>query len=96
MGDLLRWSSRAKTVCTIQVQVDFIKIDKRSIIFLVDRSSVIGLVQTTKFHETNLKHSIKYMKSLASESVRYAYSLLEQVSRSFRLARPGISTLERL
>lgn len=56
LGDLLRWSSRAKTVCMIQVQVDFIKIDKRSIIFLVDRSSVIGPVQTTKFHETNLKH----------------------------------------
>lgn len=46
----------AKTVFTVQVQVDFIKIGKRSIIFLVDRSSVIGPVQTSKFHETNLKH----------------------------------------
>ena len=39
---------------------------------------------------------IKYMKSSASESIRNAYLNLELLSRSFRLARPGISTVERL
>ena len=36
------------------------------------------------------------MKSLVSESVRNAYFNLERLSRSSRLARPGISTVERL
>ena len=36
------------------------------------------------------------MKSLASESISNAYFNLERLSRSFRLARPGISPLDRL
>ena len=36
------------------------------------------------------------MKSSASESIRNACFNLEQLSRSFRLARPDISTLDRL
>ena len=36
------------------------------------------------------------MKSSASESIRNACFNLERLSRSFRLARPGISPLERL
>ena len=36
------------------------------------------------------------MKSSASESTRNAYLNLELLSRSFRLALPGISTVERL
>ena len=38
----------------------------------------------------------KYMKSSASESVKNGYLNLERLSRSFRLAQPGISALERL
>ena len=48
------------------------------------------------FHEPNLIHWIKYMKSSASESISNACFNLERFSRSFRLARPGISPLERL
>ena len=48
------------------------------------------------FHEPNLIHEIKCMKSSASESIRNAYLNLEQLSRSSLLARPGISSLERL
>ena len=48
------------------------------------------------FHEPNLIHRIKYMKSSASESIRNACFNLERLSRSFRLAQPGISPLERL
>ena len=48
------------------------------------------------FHEPNLTHWIKYMKSSASESIRNACFNLERLSRSFRLARPGISPLDRL
>ena len=40
--------------------------------------------------------SIKYMKISASESVRNAYFNFERLSRSLRLARSGISPLERL
>ena len=47
------------------------------------------------FHEPNLIHWIKYMKSSASESIRNACFNLERLSRSFRLARPGISALDR-
>ena len=36
------------------------------------------------------------MKRSASESIRNACFNLEQLSRSFRLARPDISTLDRL
>ena len=36
------------------------------------------------------------MKSSASESIRNVCFNLERLSRSFRLARPGISPLERL
>ena len=36
------------------------------------------------------------MKSSASESVRNVCFNLERLSRSFRLARPGISPLEQL
>ena len=38
----------------------------------------------------------KYMNSLASESVRNAHFNLKRLSRSFCLAQPGISPLERL
>ena len=48
------------------------------------------------FYEPNLIRYIKYMKSSMSESIRNASFNLEQLSRSFRLARPGISTLEPL
>ena len=48
------------------------------------------------FHEPNLIHWIKYMKSSASESIRNACFNLERLSRSFRLAWPRISPLERL
>ena len=46
------------------------------------------------FHEPNLIHWIKYMKSSASESIRNAYFNFEQLSCSFCLAQPGISPLE--
>ena len=39
---------------------------------------------------------IKYMKSSAPESIRKACFSLEPLSCSFRLARPGISPLDRL
>ena len=45
------------------------------------------------FHEPNLIHRIKYMKSSASESIRNGYFNSERLRRSFRLAWPGISTL---
>ena len=48
------------------------------------------------FHEPNLIHWIKYMKSSVSESVRNACFNLERLSRSFRQARPRISPLELL
>ena len=48
------------------------------------------------FHEPNLIPWIKYMKSSASESVKNGYLNLERLSRSSRLAQPGISPLERL
>ena len=48
------------------------------------------------FQEPNLIYWIKYMKSSASESIRNACFNLERLSRSFRLARPEISPLERL
>ena len=41
-------------------------------------------------------HLIKFMQSSASESIRNACFNLEGLSRSLRLARPGISPLERL
>ena len=48
------------------------------------------------FHESKLIHCIKYMKSSASKSIRNACFKLKRLSRSFRLAWPGISPLERL
>ena len=48
------------------------------------------------FHEPNLIPRIKYMKSSASESIKNGSFNLERLSRSFRLAWPEISTLERL
>ena len=48
------------------------------------------------FHEPNLMPWIKYMKSSASESIRSVCFNSEGLSRSFRLARPGILHLERL
>ena len=48
------------------------------------------------FHEPNLIHWIKYMKSSASGSVRNACFNLERLTRSFRLARPGISPFDQL
>ena len=48
------------------------------------------------FHEPNLIDWIKNMKSSASESIKNGYFNLERLSRSFRLAWPGISPLERL
>ena len=48
------------------------------------------------FHEPNLIHWIIYMNILASESIGNACFNLERLSRSFRLTRPGISSLEPL
>ena len=48
------------------------------------------------FHEPNLIPWIKYMKILASESVKNGYLNLERLSRSSRLAQPRISPLELL
>ena len=59
-------------------------------------SDVKARLRRRTFHEPNLIHWIKYMKSSASESIRNACFNLERLSRSFRLARPGISPLERL
>ena len=72
---------------------------------IIHRGSSIPLYKTTAkarfrrrtFHEPNLiRHWIKYMKSSASESIGNACFSLERLSRSFRLARPGISPLDRL
>ena len=46
------------------------------------------------FHEPNLIHWIKYMKSLASESIRNACFNFERLRCSFHLAQLGISPLE--
>ena len=54
----------------------------------------VGKPQT--FHDPNLIHWIKYIKSSAPESIRNACFNLEQHSRSSALAQPGISTSERL
>ena len=59
-------------------------------------NSRVEALLTRTFHAPNLIHWIKYMKSSASESVRNACFNLERLSRSFRLARPGISPLDRL
>ena len=48
------------------------------------------------FREPNLIPRIKYMKSSASDSVENGSSHLERLSRSSRLAQPGISALEQL
>ena len=48
------------------------------------------------FHEPNLTHWIKHVKSSTSKSIRNAYFNLEQLSRSSRLPQPGISTVEQL
>ena len=48
------------------------------------------------FHEPNLIPWIKYMKSSAHETIKNGYLKLERLRRSFRLAWPGISALERL
>ena len=54
-------------------------------------------VQTPKFSwPLYLIHWIEYVKSSASESIRNVCFNLERLSRSFRLARPGILHLERL
>ena len=47
-------------------------------------------------HEPNLIPWIKYVKSSAFESVKNGHLNLERLSRSFRLAQPGILPLERL
>ena len=46
------------------------------------------------FHEPNLIHWIKYLKSSAPESIRNTCFNLEQLSCSFCLAKPGISSLQ--
>ena len=60
------------------------------------RIEKLGLVKTRFRRRTFQIHWIKYMKSSASESISNACFNLEQLSRSFRLARPDISTLDRL
>ena len=57
------------------------------------RSNVISKARFRRltFHEPDLT-----LKSSASESIRNARFNLERLSRSFRIARPGISPLERL
>ena len=69
--------------------------------FIDHHRSVITIIFYARFrlrtsHEPNLTHRIKYMNSSASESIRNACFNLERLSRSFRLARPGISPLNRL
>ena len=59
-------------------------------------SDVKARLRRRTFHEPNLIHWIKYMKSSPSESIRNACFNLERLSRSLRLAWPGISPLERL
>ena len=59
-------------------------------------SDVKARLKRRTFHKPNLIHWIKYMKSSASESIRNACFNLERLSRSLRLAWPGISPLERL
>ena len=56
----------------------------------------LGPVQTPNFSLAELIHWIKYMKSLASESIRDSCFNLGRLRRSFLLARPGIPPLERL
>ena len=48
------------------------------------------------FHEPNLIPWIEYMKSSASVSIKNVCFSLERLSRSFPLAWPGISPLERV
>ena len=48
------------------------------------------------FYEPNLIRYIKYMKSSMPESIRNASFNMERLSRSSRLAQPGISTFNRL
>ena len=57
-----------------------------------------ALFKHQTLRELNLIHWIKYMKSLVSESIIISNACvnLEWLSRSFCLARLGISTLERL
>ena len=52
-----------------------------------------GVNKPSTFHEPNLIHGIKYMKSSASESIKNACFNLERLSCSFRLARLGINFL---
>ena len=68
------------------------------VFFLVDLkdSSIItkskARFRRRSFHEPNLIDWIKYMKSLASESIKNGYFNLERLSRSFCLASlAGIS-----
>ena len=56
----------------------------------------LALFRCQTFHEPNLIHWIKYMKSLPSESLWNACFNLEWLCHSFCLARPGVLPLERL
>ena len=53
-------------------------------------------VYLSRFAGGNGSQFLAMMKSSASESIENGYFNLERLSRSFRLAWPGISTLERL
>ena len=57
---------------------------------------LLGPVQMPNFSWAEPDTLNKYMKSSASEPIRKACFNLERLGRSFRLAQPGISPLERL
>ena len=48
------------------------------------------------FREPNLIHYIRFMTFSASELIKNTYFNLERLSRSFRLSRTEISTMDRL
>ena len=63
------------------------------------RTSLSTFTLETKWHVTSSLypgHSEARFRSSATELIRNACFSLERLSRSFRLARPGISPLERL
>ena len=73
--------------------------NKRWFATLVNLLSLSTFTLEAKWHVTSSLypgHSEARFRSSASELIRNACFSLERLSRSFRLARPGISPLERL
>ena len=95
---LHRWNFAIGLVSEIMlvVIVDYRVRLRLKYMFWLDTRKPKARFRRRTFHEPNLIHWIKYMKSSASESIRNACFNLERLSRSFRLARPGISPLDRL